>query len=105
MGAVKELAIQKRAVLQWHLTGNLYPPVDAPGFLEFAEEAIRLVSSGLPNEVVEIQWAGEAKNLTDNATGLKVTAIEVVDNWRLHDFVGSEEDESGDTGFSDQLGN
>lgn len=102
MGSNKELSIelQKDAILDYHLTSNLYPPITQPGFHQFARQAIILVSTGAPDDVVEINFGGEMKNLTDNKTGLKVTAIEIVDNWRLHDFIGSEEDESSNTGLS-----
>jgi hypothetical protein len=102
MGFNKDRAIElaKDAALDYHLTGNLYPPITQPGFHQFAREAITMVSSGNPDDVVEINFGGQMKNLTDNETGLKVTAIEIVNNWRLHDFIGSEEDESGDTGLT-----
>jgi hypothetical protein len=102
VGFNKDLAIdmQKDAMLDYHLTSNLYPPITQPGFHQFAREAISMVSSGAADDVVEINFGGQMKNLTDNVTGLKVTAIEIVDNWRLHDFIGSEEDQSGDTGLT-----
>ena len=96
----RSIELQKDAILDWHLTNNLYPPINEPGFHEFARQAIGMVSTGAGDDVVEINFAGEMKNLTDNKTGLKVTAIEIVDNWRLHDFIGSEENESGNTGLS-----
>ena len=102
MGFNKDRAIElaKEAALDYHLTGNLYPPITQPGFHQFAREAITMVSSGNPDDIVEINFGGQMKNLTDNETGLKVTAIEIVNNWRLHDFIGSEENESGDTGLT-----
>lgn len=99
MGQNKDLSImlQKEAMLNYHLTSNLYPPIVEPGFQAFAQEAIHMVSTGAGDDVVEVEFNGKMKNLTDNETGQKVTAIEIVDNWRLYDFIGSEEDEQSIT--------
>ena len=81
---------QKKSVMIWHLGNNLYPPVGYE-MTEFALKAVELVSNGQPDIVPTVSSDGRQKNLKDNDTGKPVTAIEIVDNWRLHDFIGSEE--------------
>jgi len=81
---------QKKSVMIWHLGNNLYPPVGY-NMTEFALKAVELVSNGHPGIVPTISVDGKQKTLKDNDTGKPVTAIEIVENWRLHDFIGSEE--------------
>jgi hypothetical protein len=93
------------AMLEWHLTGNLYPPASSiPHYMEFARQAILLVSSGLGERSVIINVDGREGSLFNRKTDQPVSAQEMVDNWRLHDFCGSEQAENSDASEPSQLG-
>lgn len=100
------LEAQKDAVLEWHLTGNLYPPASSiPNYLEFAKAAIKLVSANQPDETVIVYVDDKEGVLMNRITNAPVTAKEIVESWRLHDFCGSEEVENSNATEPSQLGN
>jgi len=97
---------QMEAVLDWHLTGNLYPPASSiPNYLEFAKTAIKLVSAGTPDETVTVLVDNNEGVLMNRKTNSPVTAGEIVESWRLHDFCGSEQIEGSDATEPSKLGN
>jgi len=93
-------------VLSWHLTNNLYPPLNGPADMVMAKRAIALGNEGKFGEAVEVKLGDcdieeierrKGSPLTEdelakpiflqNGSGRKVTAGEIVEAWHLDDFL------------------
>lgn len=86
-------AFRREAIVEWHLQGNIYPPVSEPQMVEFALSAIDLHNEGKGDNPVFIYVDGKLKHLINNETGKEVSANDVISNWKLEVFLDNPDEE------------
>ena len=93
LAGVAELVDQDVA-LQWHLTGNCFPPLDHPHHFEAAKKAIELCQCGDNDDAVEFIDPETNKLICLTVhDGGAITAGELVEVWHLESFLESDEEE------------
>jgi hypothetical protein len=85
--AVEEGSIGLDAALEWHLTGNCYPPLPV-GLVPFAKAALTHCN----NEEWDAELTRPDGALLADQSGTPITARRMVEELRLEAFLGLEEE-------------
>ena len=108
-------SVDAETALDWHLTGNIFPPCNGPADLAMAQKAIDLCKEGNGDEPVIVKLGDcdveaiesnkgapltneekEAPVFLTNPDGEKATADDLVEDWHLEFFVEGDEDDDDD---------
>lgn len=92
LAGVTEMVDQDVA-LQWHLTGNCYPPLTDPRDFVMAQRAIELGNAEQWDEPVEVEIDGKQVFMHNTSRGHKVIARELIAAWHLESFLKFDEEE------------